>query len=181
MLRDEHESVRGRTFDEMEDPPMVSSSLPPSWDDWQIEEDLREARRQIALHQGLQMQSGMGGLAGLERQTFALGASDTQASSESLPMAIPLHSHNGTGDSMTAAAIVDLASDRHPSRRGWVAIAFAIWGLIGGFAAMGFAQQRPEYFGLILFLELGIGGMMALLMNRPANLSDVPGTRRLGY
>ena len=147
------------------------------WDDWQVEEDLREARHIVELHSQNATQ--------LSRITAGFRSRMTPAGEP--PMAIPLPPSayaketrlaNSTVENATKNVAIENVSQHAPgyadyptanqiaANYGWAPFIFAACGLVGGFVAMHVAQRWPQYFAMVLFMELGVGAMFAAILGK---------------
>ncbi len=149
------------------------------WDDWQVEEDLREARHIVELHSQNAIQ--------LSRITAGFRSRMTPAGEP--PMAIPLPPFEDARKAGLASSAVavenatrnvaienasqhasgysdDPTANRIAANYGWAPFIFAACGLVGGFIAMHVAQRWPQYFAMVLFIELSVGAMFAAILGK---------------
>ena len=146
------------------------STSESDWDDWQVDEDLRDARHLIELHSQNAMQ--------LSRTTAGLKSKMNLQTDSSIPMAIPLDptfNAKETANTKVAVEEVDARESVYSSlatanevvaQYGWSPFMFAICGLFGGIVAMHVAQRWPQYFTFVLFVELGVGAMFAAILGK---------------
>ena len=164
------ECEREFEFEPVEHGTLSNTISESEWDDWQVDEDLRDARHLIELHSQNAMQ--------LSRTTAGLQSRMDLQTESPIPMAIPLHPTSNAKETVNTKVAVkevvahDSGHTSFPtandvmSQYGWSPFMFAICGLFGGYVAMHVAQRWPQYFTLVLFVELGVGAMFAAILGR---------------
>ncbi len=133
------------------------SPLGDWFDEWQIAEDLRQARLIVARCRR-------------ERLPYSASASlvfnpppahsDDGISPSSPPLPLPLPANLATS-----------GRQRRDSMRPFAFVLVAV-GLLGGALAVIARQAAPELFPLVVFAELGLAGGIAFLLDRPGRPSD---------
>ena len=142
----------------------TEQGVPGGWDNWQIDEDLREARRVIGSHVEMQRKVAAGLMRTSDSLRTRIGPRSVldQPPIDEPPLALPISAATSTMNSNRTNSTKTGQVNQRPGM--WSGMAFCAAGFIGGTAAIVVAQNWPAWFLPVLCFELGLGVLSALLI-----------------